>query len=66
MSILTCPFIEETMDNLDRHLIEHPTDYQAVIHRLKKRSKDFEYAQRKRQNERLKKVAEYRRMLNEK
>jgi len=57
---------QEKIENLDRHLKEHPTDYQAVIHRLKVVSNGIDYAQRKKQNERLKKVAEYRRMLDEK
>lgn len=56
----------ERLARLDRHLDEHPTDYQAVISRLKVRSDAIEHEQYMRKVERIKKVAHYRRMLNEK
>lgn len=52
--------------SLDRHLEEHPTDYQAVISRLKIRSDAIEHEQYQRKIERIKKIAYYRRMMNEK
>lgn len=56
----------ERLARLDRHLDEHPTDYQAVISRLKTRSDAIEHEQYMRKVERIRKVAHYRRMLNEK
>lgn len=56
---------EEKLQKLDAHLKEHPTDYQAVISRLKTYSKAVEHERQRKVNERLRKVAEYRRMLNE-
>lgn len=56
---------EERLQNLDEHLKEHPTDYQAVIARLKIQSDAYEYERKKRVYERLKKVAYYRRLLDE-
>lgn len=56
----------ERLAKLDKHIEQHPTDYQAVISRLKIRSDAFEHEQYMRKVERIKKVAYYRRMLNEK
>ena len=57
---------EDRLKNLDEHLKKHPADYQAVIARLKIQSDAYEYERKKRVHERLKKVAYYRRMLDEK
>lgn len=53
------------IDRIDNHLISHPHDYQSVIARMKLYSKAIDYQQRQIANKRLKKVAEYRRRLNE-
>ena len=52
------------LEALDRHISEHPTDYQAVIARLKTRSDAIEHQLYLRKIERLKRVAEYRRVHN--
>lgn len=52
------------LEALDRHISEHPTDYQAVIARLKTRSDAIEHQLYLRKIERLKRVAEYRRAHN--
>lgn len=57
---------DDRLINLTRHLEEHPTDYQAVIARIKIKSDKIEHEQYLRKTERLKKIAYYRRMLNEK
>ncbi len=54
----------ERLEKLDRHLIEHPTDYQSVIARLKLRSDAIEHQMYLRKVERLKRVAKYRRESN--
>lgn len=54
------------LDRLDAHLAEHPTDYQAVIARLITYSDSVGHERHQRQVERLKKIAECRRKLNEK
>lgn len=53
------------LKRLDRHLAEHPTDYQAVIARLKTRSDAIEHQMYLRRIERLKRVAEYRRVYEQ-
>lgn len=54
----------ERLTALDRHISEHPADYQAVIARLKLRSDAIEHQMYLRKVERLKRVAEYRRHRN--
>lgn len=49
------------LERIDRHLAEHPTDYQASIARLKTYSDAVEHQMHKKKVERLKRVAEYRR-----
>lgn len=56
---------KERLRRLDAHLSEHPKDYQAVIARIKTYSDYVEHERRKAVNEKLKKVAYYRRLLNE-
>lgn len=51
--------------NLDAHVKEHPTDYQAVIALLKARSDLIEHRQYLRMVERKKRVAEVRRQRKE-
>lgn len=51
----------EKLKRLDRHLQEHPKDYQASIARLKTFSDAVEHEQYLKRIERLKRVAEYRR-----
>ena len=53
----------EKILRLDEHLSEHPTDYQAVIARLKMISKAIDHENKKRMDVRLKRVAAYRRQL---
>lgn len=55
----------EKLAQLDRHISEHPTDYQAVISRLKVRSDAIEHEIYKRKIYRLKRLAEVRRQLRE-
>lgn len=50
----------ERLDNLDRHIREHPTDYQAVIGRLKAYSDAVEHQMYLNKIARLKRVAEFR------
>ena len=49
---------------LDEHLAKHPTDYQAKIARLKTFSNAVEHEQYLKKVERLKRVAEYRRIID--
>lgn len=49
------------LERLDNHIVEHPTDYQAVIARLKVRSDAIEHEMYLKKTARLKRVAEYRR-----
>lgn len=51
---------------LEEHLKEHPTDYQAVIALLKRRSDLIEHVAWLRMIERKKKIAEVRRQRKEK
>lgn len=55
----------ERLENLDRHIKEHPKDYQASIARLKTYSDAVEHQMYLRKIERLKRVAEFRRKRNE-
>lgn len=55
---------KEKLDRMDKHLAEHPHDYQTVIARMKTYSDAVEYERCKAVNERLAKVAHYRRMLD--
>lgn len=54
----------QRLENLDAHIAEHPTDYQAVIARLKVRSDAIEHQMYLKRIERLKRVAKYRRESN--
>lgn len=49
------------LESLDKHLEEHPKDYQAVIARMKTKSDAIEHQMYLKRVERLKKVAKYRR-----
>lgn len=49
------------LETLDKHLSEHPKDYQSVIARMKTYSNAVEHDMYLRRVERLKKVAKYRR-----
>lgn len=51
--------------NLDRHISEHPKDYQAVIGRMKCYSDAVEHQIYLNKIARLKRVAEFRRKRNE-
>lgn len=56
----------ERLERLDSHITEHPTDYQAVIARLKLRSDAIEHEMHTKKIARLKRVAEYRRQDEQK
>ena len=56
---------DKKVANLERHLEEHPTDYQAVIAHLKARSDAIEHRGWLRMVERHKRLAEVRRMRKE-
>lgn len=49
------------LEKLDKHLAEHPKDYQSVIARMKTYSNAVEHEQYKRKVARLKHLAEWRR-----
>ena len=53
------------LEQIDAHLAEHPKDYQAVIGRMKTYSKVIDHERHLRKIERLKRLAEVRRQLNE-
>lgn len=55
---------KEKLNALDKHIEEHPTDYQAVIARLKTRSDAIEHQMYLRKIERLKRMSKYRRTSN--
>lgn len=55
----------DKLERLDRHLAGHPSDYQAVIARLKTKSDAIEHQMYLRKIERLKRVAEYRRVYEQ-
>ena len=50
---------------LDEHLAEHPTDYQAVISRMKTRSDAIEHEIYKQKIDRLQRLAEVRKQMKE-
>lgn len=54
----------DKLDRLDKHLQEHPKDYQAVISRMKTYSDAVEHQQYLRKVARLKRLAEIRRRRN--
>lgn len=56
----------EKLERLDKHLAEHPTDYQSVIARMKTYSDAVEHSFYLRRIERLKKVERYRKEYGEK
>ena len=56
------------MDKIERvkeHLTRHPSDYQSVVSLYKLQSKEIEKRRWDRKTERLRKIAECRRALNE-
>lgn len=55
----------EKLDRMDRHLQDHPHDYQTVIARLKVASRAIDYATKKDRDMRLKRLAEIRRKREE-
>ena len=55
----------ERLARLDRHLAEHPKDYQSVIARMKTYSDAVEHELYLKRVYRLKKLAEVRRQLRE-
>lgn len=62
MRINTMDYIEK-LDKIDAHLAEHPTDYQAVVARLRTISDAYEHQLYERKIARLKRVAEIRERL---
>ena len=55
----------ERLTNLDEHIRRHPTDYQAVISRLKIQSDAYEHRRYQRKIARLKRLAEIRKKRKE-
>lgn len=53
------------LERLDKHIAEHPKDYQSVIARMKTYSDAVEHEQYQRKIARLKRLAEVRRKRNE-
>ena len=56
---------ERKLRRLDEHLAEHPSDYQAVISRLKVRSDAIEHQIYMRKIDRLKRIAEVKKQVKE-
>lgn len=56
----------EKLERLDRHLAEHPKDYQSVIARMKTYSDAVEHEMYLRKVARLKRVAEVRKNYGKK
>lgn len=54
----------EKLERIDRHLSEHPKDYQSVITRMKTYSDAVEHEMYLRRVERMKRLAEVRRRKN--
>ena len=55
----------DKLKRLDEHIESHPTDYQAVIARMKTKSDAIEHQMYLRKIKRLKRVAEYRRVYEQ-
>lgn len=53
------------LDRMDKHLEEHPHDYQAVVARLKTASEAYDYMKRKQRVARLKRLVEIKKKLRE-
>lgn len=56
---------ERKLRRLDEHLAEHPTDYQAVISRMKTRSDAIEHKLYEQKIDRLQRLAEIRKQIEE-
>lgn len=56
----------EKLERIQKHLEQHPTDYQSVISFLKERSRTIEKARRMESIAEIRHIAEVRRKLNEK
>ena len=56
---------ERKLRRLDEHLAEHPSDYQAVISRLKVRSDAIEHQIYMRKIDRLKRIAAVKKQVKE-
>ena len=54
----------EKLERIDRHLSEHPRDYQSVIAKMKTYSDAVEHEMYLRRVERMKRLAEVRRRKN--
>lgn len=54
----------EKLERIDRHLSEHPKDYQSVITRMKTYSDAVEHEMYLRRVERMKRLAKVRRRKN--
>lgn len=55
----------DKLDRLDKHIQEHPKDYQAVISRMKTYSDAVEHEMYLKKITRLKRAAEFRRRYEE-
>lgn len=56
----------DKLERIQRHLEEHPTDYQSVISYLKAKSKAIEKERKLQSIAEIRHIAEIRRKLNEK
>ena len=56
---------EKKLQTMDEHLSRHPHDYQTVIARLKLASEAYDYAVKRKRDERLKRLAEIKKKLRE-
>ena len=56
----------DKLERLDRHIKEHPKDYQSVIARMKTYSDAVEHEMYLKRIERIKKVERYRKQYGEK
>lgn len=57
---------KNAIKRVEQHLKEHPSDYQSVISLLKLRSKKIDKDIEQRRIDKMKRIAECRRKLNEK
>lgn len=55
----------EKIEKMDKHLKQHPHDYQTVIARLKTASEAYDHAVKKSRDMRLKMLAEIKKQMRE-
>lgn len=56
--------MNKKLERMEKHLFEHPNDYQTAISYLKEQSREIDYQRKKRQDEMRRKIAYYKRGEN--